>query len=138
MKKSIRTSLVVLFSLTGVVSCTEDSAVTTESALTNTKPYASYDINRDGIYSGDEFTSYVDRNGFFTNRDLNKDGLIDANEYNELGLDDDFGDWDTDGDSYINSSEFSEGAFKSFDDNEDGHWDDGEWDDAGDAGLFDV
>lgn len=125
MKNPINLTLALVLSLTGMAACADSSR-------------NAYDLNRDGIYSGDEFTSYVDKAGIFTNRDLNKDGLLDEKEYNELGLDEDFQTWDRDKDSYLSASEFNDGTFKAFDDNEDGHWDGDEWDDAGDAGLFDV
>lgn len=100
--------------------------------------FNNHDVNRDGIYSGDEFHTYVEKAGIFDSHDLDNDGQIDEQEFEQLNVDDDFDDWDVDNDSSLTSTEFRGGTYKSFDDNEDGHWDEGEWDDAGDAGLFDV
>ncbi|HET6628882.1 MAG TPA: hypothetical protein VFG91_03815 [Woeseiaceae bacterium] len=96
------------------------------------------DTNNDGEISKDEFYGLVSDAGIYADWDWDSDGFIDEDEFEEIGLGDDFDDWDLDDDSYLDSDEFYDGYFTYFDEDEDGHWDNLDWDDAGEAGLFDV
>ena len=96
------------------------------------------DANNSGEVSKDEFYGLVSDAGIYSDWDTDSDGFIDENEFNELGLDEDFDSLDANDDSYLDSDEFYDGYFTAFDDDNDGYWSDYEWDDAGDAGLFDV
>ena len=96
------------------------------------------DVNDDGMLSKDEFYGLVTDAGIYPDVDLDSDGLIERHEWDELGLDEDFAEWDEDENEYLGADEFYDGYFFSFDDDEDRHWDGNEWDDAGDEGLFDV
>jgi hypothetical protein len=101
------------------------------------------DLDGDGSITQAEFDAYVTENGLYADFDVNDDDFIDEDEFGAIDFDfgDDakaYGDWDMDADSRLSNVEFRSGLFKSFDDDENGHWDGDEWDDAGDAGLFDV
>ena len=96
------------------------------------------DTNNDGEISKDEFYGLVSDAGIYADWDADSDGFIEEEEFNELGLDDDFDSWDADENSYLDTNEFYDGYFTAFDEDEDGHWNNYEWDDAGDGGLFDV
>lgn len=87
--------------------------------------------------SRDEFYGGVADIGTYSDWDANSDGLLDENEFNEIGGDWDYDTWDADANAYVDSGEFYDGYYASYDANEDGHWDGGEWDDAGEAGIFD-
>jgi hypothetical protein len=100
--------------------------------------FDSADTNSDGNISKDEFYGLVSDAGIYPDWDYDSDGFIDENEYNDLGLTEDFDGLDANNDSYLDADEFYEGYFSAFDGNEDGHWSGYEWDDAGDGGLFDV
>ena len=96
------------------------------------------DTDDNGSISKDEFYGLVSDAGIYSDWDYDADGFIEEDEYNEIGLDEDFGAWDVNDDTYLDTDEFYDGYFTTFDEDEDGHWDDLEWDDAGDAGLFDI
>ena len=96
------------------------------------------DTNGDGEISKDEFYGLVSDAGIYADWDADSDGFIEEEEFNEIGLDDDFDTWDADENSYLDTNEFYEGYFTAFDEDENGHWNNYEWDDAGDGGLFDV
>ena len=69
-------------------------------------------------------------------RDQNQDEFIDENEFEVLGyVDEEFEDWDPDGDTYVDEDEFCDGACAWFDDEADGH---GDGDDAGEEGFWDA
>ena len=108
------------------------------SADVTFESFDSADSNGDSKVSKDEFYGYIGDAGIYADWDRDTNGFIDENEYDDIGLDFDFGAWDADDDDYLSSDELYGGYFDSFDGDEDGHWDDLEWDDAGDAGLFDV
>ena len=99
--------------------------------------FSDYDSNGNGQISRDEFHGSIADLGVYPNWDTNDDGLLDKNEFGELGQDWDYTAWDADADGLVDADEFYDGYYASYDANEDGHWDDGEWDDAGEAGLFD-
>lgn len=96
------------------------------------------DTDNNSKVSKDEFYGLVSDAGIFADWDYDADGFIEENEYADIGLDNDFDAWDADDDSYLSSDELYDGYFSTFDEDENGHWNDLEWDDAGDAGLFDV
>ena len=99
------------------------------------------DDNNDGVVTRNEFDRKLGDAGMFEHWDTDKSGLIDEREFNEIGFDEGFADfdlWDGDDDRYLDSSEVYDGIYDGFDDNENGHWDGGEWDDAGDAGFWDI
>lgn len=96
------------------------------------------DTDDNGSISKDEFYGLVSDAGIYSDWDYDADGFIEEDEYNEIGLDEDFGAWDVNDDTYLDTDEFYDGYFTAFDEDENGHWDSLEWDDAGDAGLFDV
>ena len=96
------------------------------------------DTDDNGSISKDEFYGLVSDAGIYSDWDYDADGFIEEDEYNEIGLDENFGAWDVNDDSYLDTDEFYDGYFTAFDEDENGHWDSLEWDDAGDAGLFDV
>lgn len=118
-------------------------AFTIALALASTLAFAqttfeSMDSDGDGNISKDEYYGVVGDAGIYADLDYDSDGLIDDNEFEGFGLDDDYASWDIDRNNYIDSSEFYDGYFGYYDENEDGHWDDGEWDDADEAGLLDF
>ena len=96
------------------------------------------DLNNDNQISEDEYYGMVSDAGLFADWDTDSDGLIEPDEFDEIGVDAEFDSWDENEDSYVDSGEFYDNTFSTFDEDEDGHWDNGEWDDAGDAGWFDV
>lgn len=95
------------------------------------------DVNGDGNLTLDEFYGSASDAGLYSDWDLDSDGLIDEDEFDELGLDWDYDTWDASGDGYLDSSEFYDGYYGVYDANGDGYWDNDEWDDAGEAGIFD-
>lgn len=99
--------------------------------------FASQDTNGDGEISRDEFYGSVADAGIYADLDTNNDGLLDENEFGALGYDWDYDAWDTNEYGFVDSGEFYDGLYASYDANEDGHWDGDDWDDAGEAGLFD-
>lgn len=125
MKKCINSTLALVLSFTG-------AAAMADSAPTK------YDANNDGIFDENEFYSYMGDAGLYSNWDTDSDGFIDENEFNEIGFNEDYDSWDLDNDSFVDASEFYDGSYKTFDANENGHWDGNEWDDANEAGWLDV
>lgn len=99
--------------------------------------FATMDDNGDDKISKDEYYGSITDAGTYSDWDLNSDGLIDEDEFGELGYDWDYDTWDADTNGYVDSGEFYDGYYATYDANEDGHWQNGEWDDAGEAGLFD-
>jgi hypothetical protein len=117
-----------------------EKAQTTGKAQT-TKDFSFRDDNNDGIVTRDEFNRRVGDVGVFGKWDADRSGMIDEREFNEIGFDEGFGDfdtWDVDDNRYLNETELNDGIYKGFDENENGHWDGNEWDDAGDAGFWDI
>ena len=100
--------------------------------------FSDQDTNDDGQISKDEYYGMVSDAGLYTDWDTDGDGLLDAEEFSDIGVDAEYDAWDENDDGYVDSGEYYDGVFANFDENEDGHWDNGEWDDAGDAGWFDV
>lgn len=100
--------------------------------------FQAQDENGDGKISKDEYYGLASDMGIYADHDANDDGLIETNEFDEIGWDYDYDAWDLNEDSYLDSGEFYDGYFGEFDEDENGHWDNGEWDDAGDGGLFDI
>lgn len=102
------------------------------------------DTNNDDVISKDEFYGFVGDAGIYADYDYDGDGFIDETEFDGIDwndgvdFDDEFNEWDVDGDSYLTDNELYDGYFDYYDEDEDGHWDTMEWDDAGDAGLFDI
>lgn len=120
-----KTALAIVLSLPGTAAMAEAG-------------FGKYDTNNDGVFTENEFNSYVDDAGLFSNWDADNDGFIEENEFNEVGLEGGYSTFDGNGDSLVDSTELYEGAYDSFDENENGHWEAGEWDDAREAGFFDV
>ena len=114
--------------LTGAIASADETFESFETA----------DTDGNGSISKDEFYGLVSDAGIYSDWDYDADGFIEEDEFNEIGLDEDFGVWDVNDDTYLDTDEFYDGYFTTFDEDEDGHWNDLEWDDAGDAGLFDV
>lgn len=109
--------------------------------MANESSFQKVDTNNNDRISKDEFYGYVGDLGVFSSWDSDRDGLLDENEYNELGLGENFADydaWDDDNDGFVDATEAYDHIFSGYDADESGHWENGEWDDAGDAGLFDV
>lgn len=96
------------------------------------------DANSDGNISKDEFFGSMSDVGVYSDWDSDNDGLLTEDEFNELDWDYDFATWDADSNTYLDAGEFYDGYYNSYDEDENGHWDENEWDDAGDGGLFDV
>lgn len=96
------------------------------------------DANDDGKISQDEYYSTLSDAGIYSDWDLDNDGFIEENEFNEIGFDYDYDLWDADNNGYLDAGELYDSYYDTYDDDENGHWDAGEWDDAGDAGYFDV
>ena len=108
------------------------------AALAQTSQFDDIDHDHDNRITLDEWHGGTADRGIFSDRDGNDDLRLDENEFDALGFDDDFDEWDTNGDDYLNDNEYYDGAFNYFDEDEDGHWDGDEWDDAGDRGFWDV
>lgn len=102
-----------------------------------TLDFDTVDANGDGNLTLDEFYGSASDAGLYSDWDLDNDGLIEENEFDEFGADWDYDTWDASGDGYLDSGEFYDGYYATFDANEDGHWDGLEWDDAGESGIFD-
>ena len=100
--------------------------------------FGSVDADNSGTVTKDEFYGSVGDLGTYSNWDNNGDGLINEEEFSEIGVNENFADWDANNDDYLDADEFYEGTYITFDENEDGHWQDNEWDDAGDAGWLDA
>lgn len=100
--------------------------------------FESLDENGNGSISKDEYYGLVSDAGIYPDLDADSDGLIEQNEFEGIGLDDDYASWDLDENHYLDSGEFYDGYFGYYDANEDAHWDGNEWDDAGEAGLLDF
>lgn len=96
------------------------------------------DANSDGNITKDEFFGSMSDVGTYSDWDLDSDGLLNEDEFNEIGWDYEFDTWDGDYNNYLDAGEVYDGYYDTYDEDENGHWDDGEWDDAGDGGLFDV
>lgn len=107
------------------------------------------DMDGDGLLNDAEFTAYTSENGVYADFDANGDGFIDEDEFDAIEFKDDddsyearaeldVDTWDADDDDRLNETEFNTMVFSTFDENEDGHWDDDERDDADDAGMFDA
>lgn len=95
------------------------------------------DANADGNVTTDEFYGAASDAGLYADWDTDSDGLIEENEFSEIGGDWDYDTWDANSDGYLDSGEFYDGYYGNYDSDEDGHWDNGEWDDAGEEGFFD-
>jgi hypothetical protein len=126
--------LVIALTTTGVYA---QNDIETQSHL-GKHNFDGYDSDKNGSLSREEFDKAIETVTIYENYDADKDGRISNDEYAGIGVEDNMEIWDIDGDGYLDSDEFYDGTFTSFDDNEDGHWDGDEWDDAGDAGLLDV
>lgn len=100
--------------------------------------FTSLDANDNGKISKDEFYGLVSDAGIYSELDYDDDGLLDEEEFDEIGFDSDFDYWDENDDGYLDSGEFYDGVYEYYDYNEDGYWDMNEYDDFGEAGLFDV
>ncbi|GAB3032899.1 hypothetical protein [Bowmanella dokdonensis] len=96
------------------------------------------DMNDDGKVTRTEFRSTVGDADFAADWDDDDDGRIDTMEYEAIGLEDEFDEWDRDTNDYLSDNELYDGVYSSYDEDENGHWDGDEWDDAGDDGWFDI
>lgn len=112
--------------------------LSSSAAFAANNDFNDYDTNGDSNLTADEFYGSVADWGTYSDWDANGDGLVDENEWNDLGWDYSYNYWDADSDGYLDSGEFYDGVYDTYDANEDGHWNNGEWDDAGEAGLFDM
>ncbi len=115
----------------GMLFATFGAGVATADTFENT------DANSDDMITSDEYHRSADEMGVFSDWDMNDDGLLGENEWND-DFDYDYDNWDEDNDGYLDSNEFYTGTYEYYDEDEDGHWDGDDWDDAGDDGLFDV
>jgi hypothetical protein len=108
------------------------------AAFGQARQFDDFDKNGDNRITLDEWHGGSADRGIFADRDRNDDRRLDANEFDALGFDDDFDEWDANDDDYLDDDEYYQGAFDYFDDDENGHWDGDEWDDADDRGFWDV
>lgn len=125
MNTFVKSTLAVAFSLVA-------------SAALAAGDFATHDTDGDGVLSDNEFYDYVGDAGAFSQWDANNDGFLDESEFNEAGIGEDFNAWDANNDQYLGASEFYENTYDTFDENENGQWEEDEWDDAGDSGWLDV
>lgn len=100
--------------------------------------FESMDTNEDRSITKDEYYGSISDMGTYADFDYDSDGLIDEDEFNELGNDGDFDTWDANNDNWLDSGEFYDGVFDNYDANNDDAWDNNEYDDAGESGWFDV
>ena len=127
-----RTKLIAI----GLVGTVALSVGTT--AFGQTREFDDFDSNHDDRITLDEWHGGTADLRIFADRDGNDDRRLDANEFDALGYDEDFDEWDANDDDYIDEDEYYDGAFGLFDEDENGHWEGDEWDDAGDRGFWDV
>jgi hypothetical protein len=91
-------------------SCPIGSQVSQDAMLKNGPP--TWDANHDGVYTCDEWKSFVDR--IFTSADRNRDGHLDSSEFETVRkadatlADADFGYFDENQDGKITRKEFVE------------------------------
>lgn len=114
------------------------ATLTLASPVVLAEEFKDHDTNRDGSMSEEEFYGAVESAGIYNQWDTNSDGLIDASEYDDIGVGDDFNEWDYDENDYLDAEEFYSGTFDQFDSDRDGIWGENEWDQAGDSGWLDV
>ena len=81
------------------------------AALAQTSQFDDFDIDHDNRITLDEWHGGTADRGIFSDRDGNDDLRLDENEFDALGFDDDFDEWDTNGDDYLNDNEYYDGAF---------------------------
>jgi hypothetical protein len=108
------------------------------SSLAVAADFGKFDANADGILDTNEYYGYVSDAGMYSGWNADNNGLIEENEFGKMGVDNKFSDWDEDTNGCLDTTEVYDGLYSSYDENENGHWDNGEWDDAGDSGLFDL
>lgn len=94
------------------------------------------DANKDGKISRHEFYSNVEDFGANQYRDKDRDNRLDRFEFDEIGSHAKFENWDSNGDSFLNTNEFYDGVYGHFDVDRNGYLDDTEWDGAGHALWF--
>lgn len=90
--------------------------------------FDSWDGNRDGVITNEEFTTVWDQQDYFRNWDMDGDGVLNEDEWNEgvetyYSLTDDwennrnrnFSSWDTDRNGSLNEDEFRQGTYNTWD-----------------------
>ena len=109
-KSACRLAVAVGLLLTGAVAALAQSAPRPDPMLSNGPP--TWDANHDGVYTCDEWKSFVDR--LFTAADRNRDGHLDRSEFEIVRkadatlADADFGYFDENQDGKITRKEFVE------------------------------
>ena len=68
--------------------------------------FSELDSNGNQELSRDEFYGGVADIGTYSDWDANSDGLLDENEFNEIGGDWDYDTWDADANAYVDPGEF--------------------------------
>jgi Ca2+-binding EF-hand superfamily protein len=95
--------------------------------------YDSWDGNRDGVVTDEEFNTIWDREDYWGNWDTDDDGVLNEEEWREsvdtyysetvdweMNENRDFSRWDMDDDGFVNETEFRDGNFNTWDANSDG------------------
>ena len=111
------------------------AALSAGSAMADT--FGTSDANGDDIITSDEYHRSAEDMGVFSRWDMNDDGRLGENEWND-DFDYDYDMWDRDNDGYLDANEFYTGTYNYYDTDEDNRWDGDDWEEADDDGLFDV
>lgn len=96
------------------------------------------DSDASGAISKPEYIEAVRESHTYRFWDRDDNSFIDAREFEETGITGDFAARDSDGDQFLEATEFYDAVFTAYDADEDGYWSDDEWARANADGFFDA
>ena len=82
--------------------------------------FTTYDTDRDGSLTRDEFGAGFGATPYYRDYDLDRDGFLDEDEFGATGFGYDYGTFDTDRDGLLDDDEFYGGVYDAYDTDRDG------------------
>lgn len=105
-------------------------------AVAQEADFGSWDANGDGYLDEQEFGAGMSESGVFSAYEEDDDGVIGEEEWNAIGTDITWDEWDSDGEYGLTEDEFGTSLYDSADVDDDNLVSEGEWADAQDEGWF--
>lgn len=111
-----------------------------------------WDSDNDGVISSAEYRDHMSEHDVIGRYDHDDDDLIDTTEwtkftddaddefdlYDDHDWDEEYQAWDVDNDRQVSESEFNDGLFAMFDENDNGIWEEEEWEDFDDSEWWEI
>jgi Ca2+-binding EF-hand superfamily protein len=98
--------------------------------------FETVDSDSSGTISKPEYAEAVRNSHTYRDWDSDDNSFIDAEEFKEAGIAQDFEQWDADSDGFLEPTEFYDAVFAAYDKDEDGRWSSGECARANEDGFF--